>query len=236
MNETVQKPLILTVDDELAIRKLAKLTLEAGGFRTIEAENGNEAMQNAASYRPDVILLDINLPDMTGLEVLKRLREWFSKSILMLSVVNDEQTIVKALDFGADDYVTKPFGARELLARIRVCLRHQIEASGSPSFSSGGLTVNLADREVFFQGVRIKLTVTEYDLLRILVQHAGKVVTHKQIVTGIWGPRAPGQIRNIRVHITRLRQKIESDPETPRLLLTEPGVGYRLEILDNEAV
>lgn len=236
MNEQIKKPLILTVDDELAIRRLAKLTLEAADFRSIEAENGNDAIQMAASYRPDVILLDINLPDMTGLEVLQRLREWFSKSILVLSVINDEQTIVKALDLGADDYISKPFGAKELMARIRVCLRHQIEELGAPTFSSGDLVVNLANREVFIRGARIKLTVTEYDLLRILVQHAGKVVTHKQIVTGIWGPRAPGQIRNIRVHITRLRQKIESDPETPRLLLTEPGVGYRLEILDHAVI
>ena len=230
MANIVEKPLVLIIDDELAIRRLCHTTLEAGGYRVSEAANGNEGVVGAASWRPDIILLDLNLPDIHGLEVLQRLREWFNKSIIILSVVCAETTIVQALDLGADDYLTKPFGAAELLARIRVCLRHQQRDVMSPIFTSGHLHVNLALREVMVNEVRVKLTVTEYDVLSLLVKHAGKVITHRFIINEIWGPRTvSGQLNNLRVVVLRLRQKIELDPDRPQLLLTEPGVGYRLE-------
>lgn len=223
-----QNPLVLIVDDELAMRRLVQTTLGAGNYRVTEAEDGNSGLIHAATDRPDIILLDLNLPDLHGLEVLKRLREWFKRSIVILSVVNDEETIVKALDIGADDYLTKPFGAKELLARIRVCMRHQQNPDIGPIFQSGDLIIDLSAREVKLKGERVKLTVTEYDVLRVLVTHAGKAITHGQMTHQIWGPRASGQINNLRVIITRLRQKLEADADRPTLILTEPGVGYRL--------
>jgi two-component system, OmpR family, KDP operon response regulator KdpE len=232
MEQKSEKPCVLVIDDEKAILRLAHTTLEAGGFRVVEANNGLDGITEAANSRPDVILLDLNMPEMNGLEVLKRLREWYAQSIVILSVVNDEQTIVNALDLGADDYLTKPFGAKELLARIRVCLRHQHFGISDSLFTSGDLHVSLSTREVSFKGERIRLTVTEYDVLRMLVLHAGRAATHRQIMTAVWGPYGANQVSNLRVIIARLRQKIEQDPDRPRILLTESGVGYRLEIVE----
>ena len=231
MNTHVAKALVLIIDDETAIRRLIKVTLESDGYRVAEAPSGEEGIRMAATHRPDVVLLDLNLPDIGGIEVLKRLREWFNRAILILSVINEEETIVAALDLGADDYIPKPFGAKEILARIRACLRHQYKEACSPLFTSGDLAVDLASREVSSRGQRLKLTLTEYDVLKILVQNAGKVLTHKHIITGIWGPRGSSQLQNLRVVMTRLRHKIEADPDKPQLLLTEPGVGYRLAVV-----
>lgn len=232
MERNPEKPCVLVIDDEKPILRLARATLEAGGFRVVEASDGREGIKEAASARPDVILLDLNMPEMPGLEVLKRLREWYMHAIIILSVVNDEETIVNALDLGADDYLTKPFGAKELLARIRVCLRHEQMGTSESIFTSADLHVDLAAREVSLKGNRVRLTVTEYDVLRMLIRHAGKVVSHRQIMTEIWGPRSLNQLNNLRVVMTRLRQKIEEDPDRPRVLLTEPGVGYRLAVLE----
>ena len=222
------KPMVLVVDDEPQIRRLLTVTLEANGFRILAAVNGNEALTLAAQHRPAIVVLDLGLPDLTGQEVLRRLREWSNVPVVILSVQDDEAGKVAALDAGADDYVTKPFNTAELLARLRVALRHAAKPEGDAVFQSGHLVVDLASRRVTVRGKEVSLTVTEYNLLRLLVKHAGKVITHRHLLTEVWGAGAVAQTHYLRVYVAHLREKLEADPAQPKLILTEPGVGYRL--------
>jgi two-component system KDP operon response regulator KdpE len=228
-NET-QSPVVLIIDDEAQIRRLLRLCLEAAGYRTIEAACGQEGLVQAATRRPDIVLLDLGLPDLDGLTVLQRLREWSQLPVVVLSVREGDQDKVAALDNGADDYVTKPFSTTELLARLRAALRHAKTATEEPVFRSGDLEVDLAERRVTVKGVEVKLSVTEYALLRLLVRYAGKVLTHRQMLREVWGPNATAQTHYLRVYMARLREKIEPVPASPTLLITEPGVGYRLTV------
>ena len=224
---------VLIVDDEPQIRRFLRTSLSAHGYRIIEASGGQEAMTLLATERPELVLLDLGLPDMDGLEVIRRLREWSTVPIIVVSVRGREAEKIAALDGGADDYVTKPFGIGELLARMRTALRHRLQAEvDEPVFHSAGLSVDLGRRLVSIDGQEVKLTPKEYDLLRILVTHAGKVITHRQLLREVWGPAAVHETHYLRVYIGQLRQKLEPDPAQPRYLLTEPGVGYRLRMED----
>ena len=223
-------PRILVVDDEKAIQRFLKNALSSAEFSVHIAENGKEALAAAMAIRPDLIILDLGLPDMDGVEVLRRLREWTQVPIIILSVRDREDEKVTALDSGADDYVTKPFGIGELLARMRVALRKSIPQSPEPVYKVEGLEVDLEHRRVFVQGNEVQLTATEYDLLRLLVAHAGKVLTHNQILRQMWGPAYMEQPHLLRVNISNLRRKIEPEPNRPRYILTELGVGYRLRV------
>lgn len=218
----------LIIDDEPQIRRLLRLTLEANGYRVCDAPTGEEGVVQAAQHRPEVILLDLGLPDLDGIEVLKRLREWSRVPVIILSVRDREDDKVAALDAGADDYVTKPFNSAELLARLRAALRHAQPQGVETVFRAGNLEVDLSKRTVRKSGEQVKLTPTEYSLLRLLVTHAGKVLTHRQLLTEVWGPKAVEQTHYLRVHIAHLREKIEIDPSKPQLIITEPAVGYRL--------
>jgi two-component system KDP operon response regulator KdpE len=219
---------VLIIDDEVQIRRLLRVTLEAGGYRVLEAASGEEGLAEAAQRNPDVIILDLGLPGMDGLSVLKRLREWSRAPVLVLSVQEGESDKVSALDNGADDYMTKPFSTAELLARLRVVQRHAQPEADNAVFRSGPLEMDLAARRVLVKGREIKMTPTEYSFLRLLARHAGKVVTHRQILKEVWGPAYGEQTHYLRVYVAHLRDKIEADPTRPELLLTEPGVGYRL--------
>lgn len=218
----------LIIDDELQIRRFLRISLEAVGYRTQEAVTGQEGIQRAAQLRPDIIILDLGLPDMDGLHVLWHLREWTQTPVIVLSVRDADQDKVAALDAGADDYLTKPFSTDELLARIRVALRHARPEPQEPIFRCGSLVVDLSRRSVTVRGESIKLTPTEYALLRLMIQHAGKVLTHQQILRSVWGPEYVNETHYLRVYFAQLRQKIETNPALPKLLVTEPGVGYRL--------
>jgi two-component system, OmpR family, KDP operon response regulator KdpE len=222
---------VLIVDDEPQIRRFLRTTLSAHGYRVIEASCGREAMTLTATERPELMLLDLGLPDIEGLEVIHRLREWSAVPIIVVSVRGQEAKKIEALDSGADDYVTKPFGMGELLARIRAALRHRLQAEvDDPVFHSAGLMVDLVKRIVTVDGREVKLTPKEYDLLRVLVTHAGKVVTHQQLLREVWGPDSVYETHYLRVYVGQLRQKLEPDPAQPRYILTEPGVGYRLRM------
>jgi two-component system KDP operon response regulator KdpE len=229
MNEIEpHSPAVLIIDDEVQIRRLLRVTLEASGYRVFEAATGKEGLVEAAQRHPDAIVLDLGLPDMGGPEVLKRLREWSQAPVLVLSVREGEDDKVAALDLGADDYMTKPFSTVELLARLRVARRHAQPIEENSVFHSGRLEVDLANRIVNVKSQEVKLTPTEYSLLRLLVRNAGKVVTHRQILKEVWGPNSVEQTHYLRVYMAHLRDKIEADPSRPELLITEPGVGYRL--------
>jgi two-component system, OmpR family, KDP operon response regulator KdpE len=229
MSETLAlTPNALIVDDELQIRRLLRICLETNGYRVLEAATGREAITQAAQHPLDVVLLDLGLPDMDGVTVLKRLREWTRVPVVVLSVRDREEDKVAALDNGADDYVTKPFGAAELLARLRAAQRHAIPSPEVSVFRTGELEVDLTARIVTRKGSEVKLTATEYSLLRLLARHAGKVLTHRQILREVWGPAYVEQTHYLRVYIAHLREKLEDDPSSPRLIQTEPGVGYRL--------
>lgn len=221
-------PRILVVDDELAIRRFLHTVLSSEEFSLHEAENGHAGLASAAAFRPDVILLDLGLPDLDGIEVIKRIREWSPVPIIVLSVRDRENDKVAALDAGADDYLTKPFGVGELLARIRAALRRSLQQTPEPVFTSNGLVVDLTRRRVTVDGGDVQLTPTEYDILRLLVTHAGKVLTHGQILKQVWGIAYLEQPHVLRVNVSNLRRKIEADPSRPRHIITEPGVGYRL--------
>jgi two-component system, OmpR family, KDP operon response regulator KdpE len=229
MSETsTLKPSALVIDDELQIRRLLRVCLEGNGYRVLEAASGQEGLTQAAQHPPDVVILDLGLPDMDGVTVLKRLREWSRVPVVVLSVRDREEDKIAALDHGADDYVTKPFGPGELLARLRVAHRHALPSGESPLFRSGGLEVDLTARVVRLNAREVRLTATEYSLLRLFVRHAGKVLTHRQILKEVWGPNYVEQTHYLRVYIAHLREKLESDAAQPRLIITEPGVGYRL--------
>jgi len=221
---------ILIADDEPAIRRAVQTNLARHGFQIETAETGREAIERAASFRPDLILLDLGLPDVDGLEVIRTLRERGSTPIVVLSVRGQERDKVAALDLGADDYLTKPFGVDELLARVRVALRHVARpASGVAAvFRTGLLSVDLEHRRVTSGGLEISLTPTEYELLKAFIAHPDKVLTDRMLLQRVWGPEYGDEAHYLHVYVARLRKKIESDPQNPRYLRTEPGVGYRL--------
>ncbi len=227
---TDKKSNILVVDDEEAIRRFLQVTLASEGYEIIEASNGQSALVSFNSQKPDLMILDLGLPDIDGVEVTRRLREYTKIPIIILSVRGSEQDKIDALDAGADDYLTKPFGAGELLARIRVALRRQAESAGAPVYVNGDLEIDLEKRIVKAAGCEVQLTPNEYDLLIMLVQNAGKVLTHRQILQSVWGEQYGNEYHMLHVNISNLRRKIETDPARPRYIVTEPGVGYRLRI------
>ena len=222
------KPLALIIDDEVQIRRLLRAALEGAGYAVCEADQGQLGLAEAALHRPDVIVLDLGLGDLNGVEVLKRLREWSETPVLILSVRDEEDQKIAALDAGADDYVTKPFSTAELLARLRVAQRRARPAEEATVFIHEGLQVDLASRIVTVDGREVSLTATEYALLRLLVRHAGRVITHRQMLREIWGPNAEEHRQYLRVYVTHLRRKIERDPQHPVHIQTESGIGYRL--------
>lgn len=224
-------PLILIVEDELAIRRFLRASLDAERYRLIEAENGADAVKLAVQQPPDLVILDLGLPDVDGQDVLRRLREWLKAPIIVLSARDQEKEKVAALDAGADDYLTKPFASGELLARIRVALRHSSRVAGereSSIFTVGDLSVDLAARRVIIKHNEIRLTPIEYKLLTALIKQVGKVLTHRVLLKEVWGPHHVHETHYLRVFMASLRRKIEVDPAQPRYLLTEQGVGYRL--------
>jgi len=221
---------VLVVDDEQAIRRFLNAALTAHGYDVFEAATGEEALTAAVARRPALIVLDLGLPGIDGIEVTRRLREWSHTPILILSVREREEDKVEALDAGADDYLTKPFGTGELLARMRVALRRAAQPQATPLFQVGDLVVDLARRVVTLAGEEVALTPTEYDLLRVLVQNAGKVLTHNQLLRQVWGIGYGGELHLLRVNVSNLRRKIEPLPGRPRYIVTEPGVGYRLRL------
>ena len=224
------KPVALVIDDEVQIRRLLRVVLESAGYQVHEAETAAQGLTDAATRRPDVVLLDLGLPDSDGVNVLRRLREWSQVPVIVLSVRDDEEGKVAALDAGADDYVTKPFSSAELLARLRAAQRKTRPEEEISRFKSGDLIVDLTARVVTRAGHEVKLTATEYALLRLFVRHAGRVLTHRQILREIWGPKLEEHRQYLRVYVTHLRQKIERDPAAPELVKTEPGIGYRFEL------
>jgi two-component system KDP operon response regulator KdpE len=224
-------PLVLVVEDEPRIRRFLASGMESHGLRALEASGGQEALRLAVDHRPAVVVLDLGLPDMEGLEVLRRLREWSDVPVVVVSARGREEQKVAALEGGADDYLVKPFGFPELVARIRVALRHAArsrEPEGGNVFESGPLRVDLADRRVTVEGKEVPLTPLEYRLLLVLVRHAGKVVTHRQLLGEVWGEGSGDRTHYLRVYMTRLRRKLESGAGRGRLFQTELGVGYRL--------
>ncbi len=226
-----EKELILLIEDEPQMRRVLRITLQGHGYRLVESETGNDGLTQAATRNPDVVLLDLGLPDLDGLAVTKRLREWTQTPIIVISAREQEQDKVKALDAGADDYLTKPFNAGELMARIRVALRHAVRQSGKqePVFVLQNLRVDLAQRQVFVDDEEVHLTPNEYKLLQVLIRHAGKVITHRQLLQEVWGPAHVNEVQYLRVYMTQLRHKLEADPARPRFLMNEPGIGYRLK-------
>jgi two-component system, OmpR family, KDP operon response regulator KdpE len=228
LESTKPAQVALVIDDEPQIRRLLRVTLEANGYRVFDSATGNDGMAQAAQRKPDVILLDLGLPDLDGLTVLKRIREWSKVPVLILSVRDQEDEKIAALDSGADDYVTKPFNSGELLARLRAALRHGQPQGADAIFRFGNLEVDLSKRLVLKEGDEVKLTPIEYSLLRLLVTHAGKVLTHRQLLTEVWGEKAVGQSQYLRVHIAHLREKVEDNSAKPELIVTESAVGYRL--------
>lgn len=221
-------PLVLVIEDEQPIRRFLRASLTAEGYRVTEAENGEEGLRLAVQQPPDLVILDLGLPGMDGQEVLRRLREWLTAPVIVLSARDQEKQKVEALDGGADDYVTKPFGVGELLARMRTSLRHAHRAvSESSVISVGDLRVDLAARVVYRANQPVHLTPLEYKLLVTLLKHPGKVLTHRFLLREVWGPQDSQETHYLRVFVASLRRKLEADPAQPRLLLTEPGVGYR---------
>ncbi len=223
---------VLIIEDELPIRKFVRATLGAQGFSFLEASTGSEGTSLAASHHPDIILLDLGLPDTDGLSLIKALRTWTAIPILVISARGKEQDKVTALDAGADDYLTKPFGVGELMARLRVALRHSRltkKEQEAPTFDLGGLRMDFSKHQVYVDKREIHLTPTEYRLLSVMIRHAGKVVTQRQLLMEIWGPGHESQTHYLRIYIHELRQKLEPDPARPRFLITEAGVGYRFK-------
>ncbi len=219
---------VLIVDDEPAIRRFLRVTLTTQAYDTIEAATGQEALLKTTADKPDIIILDIGLPDINGIEVTRLLRQWTQLPIIILSVRGAESDKIAALDAGADDYLTKPFSVGELLARLRAALRRAAQTTREPVFTSGSLKVDLARRLITVSGLEVQLTPTEYGLLRVLVTHAGKVLTHHFLLREVWGAEYGEEFHMLHVNISNLRRKIEPDPTRPQFIITEPGVGYRL--------
>jgi two-component system KDP operon response regulator KdpE len=220
---------VLVVDDEIEIRRFLRASLAAHGNTVFEAASGQEAIRMALNNRPDLVILDLGLPDMDGVEITRRIREWSRMPIIILSVRNQEQDKIEALDVGADDYLTKPFGVGEMLARIRVVMRRIVTPEGEPVYQVGDLSVDLAHHRVTIAGKEIILTPTEFDLLKVMAQNAGKVLTHRHLIHQVWGTGYEDEDRLLRVNIANLRRKIETNPSKPAYILTELGVGYRLK-------
>jgi len=232
-DNSVDKGLILLIEDEPQMQRLLRIVLQGHGFRLIEAQTGQEGLMQAATRLPDIILLDLGLPDIDGLEVTRRLREWSDVPLIVISAREQEQDKIKTLDAGADDYLTKPFGAGELMARIRVAMRHKaIQDAGQQEsvFILDNLRVDLSQRQVFLSEKEVHLTPIEYKLLTVLVRNAGKVVTHSQLLKEVWGPPYLKETQYLRVYMAQLRHKLEADSARPRFLINEPGIGYRLKI------
>jgi two-component system KDP operon response regulator KdpE len=233
MRDSKSKDLILLIEDEPQMLRLLRIILQSQGYRLVESSTGQDGLMQAATRAPDVILLDLGLPDIDGLEVTRRLREWSDVPIIVISAREQEQDKIKALDAGADDYLTKPFGAGELVARIRVAMRHKAlrEAGQHESiFTLGNLRVDLARRQVFLNEKEVHLTPIEYKLLTVLIKNAGKVLTHRQLLKEVWGPPYLTETQYLRVYMAQLRHKLEADPARPSFLINEPGVGYRLKL------
>lgn len=230
MNPSDDRKEILVIDDEVQIRRLLRLTLEAAGFAVREADCGRRGLDDIVAHAPDAIVLDMGLPDLSGLEVLRQLRAWSRVPVLVLTVLASEHDKVAALDAGADDYLTKPFSSAELTARMRAILRRAPQEAELSAVAFGDIAIDLVRRIVRRGGAEIKLTPKEYALLRMLVLHRGKVVTHQQILRELWGPQSEQNTHYLRVHMTHLRQKVEADPGRPRHLKTESGIGYRLVV------
>lgn len=228
------RPLVLVIDDEKPIRRFIVASLMGAGYRVVEAETGRQALALATSQPPDLVVLDLGLPDMDGLEIIEHLRDWCRAPIVVLSARDQERDKVLALDRGADDYLSKPFGVEELLARLRVALRRRAQVKDQPGpaatrFETGGLVVDFEVRRVFVDEQEVHLTPTEYRLLTTLVRHAGRVLTHRFLLKEVWGPGHADETHYLRVYMAGLRRKIEADPAQPRYLKTEQGVGYRLQ-------
>jgi two-component system KDP operon response regulator KdpE len=221
-------PVILVIDDELQIRRMLRLSLEAHGYAVIDAVRADEGLRLVADAHPDLVILDLELPDKNGLEALRDLRAWSETPVIVLSIRSNEKDKIDLLDAGANDYLTKPFGMGELLARIRGVLRRRTESGGEGSFRTGGIRIDFARRLVFRGEEEIKLTPTEYSLLRHLARHAGKIVTHDQLLKELWGPDVEPDESYLRVYVLQLRRKLEDDPSHPKIILTEPGIGYRV--------
>jgi two-component system KDP operon response regulator KdpE len=227
MNAEPARPGILVIDDEPQIRRLLRFTLEEAGYAVREAETGQTGLHEIAREAPDAVILDLGLPDLPGLEVLKLLRAWSTTPVLILSVFGQEGSKIAALDAGADDYLTKPFGGGELLARLRALLRRIKPAVASSTFRFGAVEVDFVRRRVLKDGQSVKLTAMEYALLRLFITHRGKVLTHRQILRELWGPKAEGQTHYLRTYMLRLRRKLEEEIDAPRFFQTESGIGYR---------
>jgi len=228
---SAEGPKILVVEDEQEIRRFLRVSLASYGYRLVESATGKDGLMQAASQQPDLILLDLGLPDMDGMQLIAEVRQWSHVPIVILSARGQDQDKVNALDAGADDYLTKPFSVGELLARIRVALRHAVQTTGGagePVFTLDELRIDLARRQVFVRDREIHLTPIEYRLLTTMVKYAGKVVTHRQLLKEVWGPESVFETHYLRVYMAQLRRKLEADSARPRYLLTEPGVGYRL--------
>ena len=219
--------IILIIDDEIQIRRFLKIGLESQGYRIFEAESGGEGITQAVMRKPDIILLDLNLPDMGGADVLKKIREWFPGPVIVLTVRESEQDKIGLLDAGADDYITKPFNMGELLARLRAVMRRAGQESEEPVFTYRHISVDFSKRIVTVNGVPLKFTPLEYELLKLFVKNPGKVLTQRQIMREVWGPGMESETSYLRVYISMLRKKIEIDPARPKILITEPAVGYR---------
>jgi len=228
MNAPAAKPTVLIVDDEIQIRRLLRISLDAAGYTVFEADTGRLGLAEIASRRPDAVILDLGLPDMSGVEVVRQLREWSRVPVLVVTVLASESDKVAALDAGADDYLTKPFGTRELTARLRALLRRSVTGEEEPAaMAFGDIEVDLAARLVRRGGEKVSLTPREYAVFRLLIMHRGKVVTHRQILREVWGSKAEANTHYLRVHMTHLRQKLEADPHRPSHLKTESGIGFR---------
>jgi two-component system KDP operon response regulator KdpE len=218
---------ILVIDDEHEIRRMLHVALSAHGYAMAEASSGKEGLKEATIFHPDLIILDLGLPDLDGMDVITRLREWTQVPVIILSVREREGDKIGALDAGADDYLTKPFSMGELLARIRVAIRHVAKSEDEPVLAFGDLTIDLARRLVLLKGQEVRLTPTEYEILKYLALHSGRVVTHGQLLRVVWGPNYQRETHYLRVYVGQLRRKLEADPARPCYILTEPGVGYR---------
>jgi two-component system KDP operon response regulator KdpE len=221
------KSRVLVIDDEVQVRRLLRLTLENAGYAIWEAGTGQAGLAEIVQRQPEVVILDLGLPDMPGVDVLRRMREWSRIPVLILSIFGQEENKIAGLDAGADDYLTKPFGGGELLARVRALLRRQLPGEAGGVVRFGSVEVDFARRSVTKSGVRVRLTVKEYGLLRLLLTHADRVVTHRQMLNEIWGPSAEERTHYLRIFMLRLRRKLEDEPDNPKHLLTESGIGYR---------
>jgi two-component system KDP operon response regulator KdpE len=219
---------VVVIEDEPPIQRFLRVSLTAHGYDVIVTGTGADGLRQTAAHQPDAVILDLGLPDTDGMEIIRQIREWSRLPIVVLSARGQEHDKIAALDAGADDYLTKPFGVGELLARLRVALRHVTGTPDEPNFTAGNLRVDLAGRHVYVNGAEIRLTPLEYRLLTTLVRHAGKVVTHRQLLKEVWGPDCVHETHYLRIYMGHLRHKIEADPTQPRILITEPGVGYRL--------